>query len=248
MPISTSIEVNCPSAELFAYVTDSTRFVEWQDAVVSGHMNGDGPTAVGRPLRDRPAHRVRHAARNLDGHPRRTASHWGLRGIDGPIRAEVNVRVEALPGDLRSKLTPRDRLFWTRDRQAARPADGTTGSRPGVLAGAEPMSSWFVARHEFDLARTAESQSRTVTWPFGQHSVERGLRWFSLEPLIHSWDLARAIGEEMALDQQLVHEHLARLIPLGDRLRGPGMYGPEIDTSPEADEQVRLLAFLGRRP
>jgi hypothetical protein len=30
---------------------------------------------------------------------------WGLRGSDGPIRAEVNVKVEALDGDRRSKVT-----------------------------------------------------------------------------------------------------------------------------------------------
>ena len=46
-PISTTTEVARPPAEVFAYVTDPTRFVEWQQGVLSGHMDGDGPHRVG---------------------------------------------------------------------------------------------------------------------------------------------------------------------------------------------------------
>lgn len=105
MSISTSIEVDRPVAELFAYVSDPTRFVEWQDGVVSGHMHGEGPPAVG----DRcvTIRRIGFAERPVNS----TVTHidpprsWSLRGIDGPIRAEVNVNVEALDGDRRSPLT-----------------------------------------------------------------------------------------------------------------------------------------------
>jgi hypothetical protein len=105
VPISTSIEVDRPSAELFAYVTDPSQFVEWQDGVVSGRVNGDGPHAVGdRCITIR---RIGFAKRPVTS----TVTHvdaphtWGLQGIDGPMRAEVNVTVEALDGDRRSKLT-----------------------------------------------------------------------------------------------------------------------------------------------
>ena len=46
-PITTTIEVNRPAEDVFAYVTNPTRFVEWQHGVVSGHMDGDGPPLVG---------------------------------------------------------------------------------------------------------------------------------------------------------------------------------------------------------
>jgi uncharacterized protein YndB with AHSA1/START domain len=35
-PITTTTEVARPPQEVFAYVTDPTRFVEWQQNVVSG--------------------------------------------------------------------------------------------------------------------------------------------------------------------------------------------------------------------
>ena len=39
-PITRTIDVARPPEEAFAYVTDPTRFVEWQRNVVSGRMEG----------------------------------------------------------------------------------------------------------------------------------------------------------------------------------------------------------------
>jgi carbon monoxide dehydrogenase subunit G len=105
MAISTTIEVNRPTAEVFTYVTDPTRFIEWQNGVVSGHMETESAALVG----DRcvTVRRIGFAKRPVTS----TVTHvdpprdWGIAGIDGPIRAEVNVSVEALEGDRRSKLT-----------------------------------------------------------------------------------------------------------------------------------------------
>ena len=105
MAISTSIEVNRPSAEVFAYVTDPSRFSEWQAGVLGGHMASDGPPAVGdRCVTTR---RIGFAKRAVTSEvtqvdPPRS---WCLRGIDGPIRAAVNVAVEPLDSDRRSRVT-----------------------------------------------------------------------------------------------------------------------------------------------
>lgn len=105
MPISTSIEVDRPPAEVFAYVTDPSRFAEWQNGVVNGHLDTDGPPAAGdRCITTR---RIGFAERPVTSEvthiePPRS---WGVRGIDGPIRAEVNVIVEPLDSDQRSRLT-----------------------------------------------------------------------------------------------------------------------------------------------
>jgi uncharacterized protein (TIGR03086 family) len=121
-------------------------------------------------------------------------------------------------------------------------------SRPGSLAGPTPLAAWIAARSA--LRRTIErtGTEKVLVWPFGEQTVDTGLQWFSLEVLVHTWDLARAKGSDVRLDPDLVHEHLARLQPLGRYLRGPGMYGAELDVPAGADEQDQLLAFLGRRP
>lgn len=35
---------------------------------------------------------------------------------------------------------------------------------------------------------------------------------------------------------------------LEDSMRGPHTFGPPVDVPPDADEQARMLAFLGRDP
>jgi len=107
-PIMTSAEIERPAAEVFASATDPARFSQWQKGVVDGHL--DGPAdASGLP---RPGalcvttRRIGGASRPVTSElahidPPRT---WGVRGIDGPIRATVDVLVEPVTGS-RSRLT-----------------------------------------------------------------------------------------------------------------------------------------------
>jgi uncharacterized protein (TIGR03086 family) len=71
-----------------------------------------------------------------------------------------------------------------------------------------------------------------------------------VDQLIHTWDLAKALGRGDALPDDLAMAALAnaqqRMTP--DR-RGPGKpYGPEIQVAADAPIQDRLAGFLGRRP
>ncbi|WP_026874191.1 TIGR03086 family metal-binding protein [Jiangella gansuensis] len=64
--------------------------------------------------------------------------------------------------------------------------------------------------------------------------------------VVHGWDIARATGTDETLSAQelQVGWELARAV--GDNLRRPGVCGPEVPAPADADEQTRLLAFLGR--
>ena len=107
-PVVTSAEIDRPAAEVFAYATDPARFSQWQKGVVDGHMDGPGdgtgtPAVGAKCVTTR---RIGGASRpstaeltHID--PPKT---WGVRGIDGPIRAAVDVLVEPLGGS-RSRLT-----------------------------------------------------------------------------------------------------------------------------------------------
>jgi hypothetical protein len=107
-PIVASTEVERPAADVFAYATDPTRFSEWQKGVVDGHMDaqadGAGLLAVGSRCL---------TTRRLGGANRQSTSElvhidppktWGVRGLDGPIRAAVDVVVEPVT-DSRTRLT-----------------------------------------------------------------------------------------------------------------------------------------------
>lgn len=105
--IVASTEVDRPAPEVFTYATDPDRFSEWQQGVVDAHMDGTadatGSPAVGaRCVTTRRIGANRTSTSDLVHiDPPRT---WRVRGIDGPIRAAVDVLVDPV-SDSRSRLT-----------------------------------------------------------------------------------------------------------------------------------------------
>jgi carbon monoxide dehydrogenase subunit G len=92
-PIVSEVDVARPPDEVFRYATDPSRFGEWQSGVVSAHIEGDGAPAVGS---------LCIMTRRIGGSDRTSTSEitelspprrWAIRGIDGPIRANVTVTV-----------------------------------------------------------------------------------------------------------------------------------------------------------
>ncbi len=47
-PITASVEVACPPETVFTYVTDPSRFGEWQENVTGGHIPAIALTAYAR--------------------------------------------------------------------------------------------------------------------------------------------------------------------------------------------------------
>jgi uncharacterized protein (TIGR03086 family) len=83
----------------------------------------------------------------------------------------------------------------------------------------------------------------------GDHSVEDAIAMFFLgDVLIHTWDVARATGGDECLDADEVHRMLSGVEPYDDMLRASGQYGPRVQVPDDADEQARLIAFMGRQP
>jgi uncharacterized protein YndB with AHSA1/START domain len=106
--IVASTEVERPAAEVFAYATDPALFSEWQKGVVEGHLDGpaDGTQAPAVGAKCVTTRRIGGANRPSTSElvqidPPKT---WSVRGIDGPIRAAVDVVVEPVT-DSRSRLT-----------------------------------------------------------------------------------------------------------------------------------------------
>ena len=103
-PIIASVEIARPAEDVFAYVTDPSTMPEWQQGVVSGHMDG-ATTRVGSRCT---------TIRRIGGREREVITEitecdpphrWADRGIDGPIRAIVGVTVEQLADRSRSRAT-----------------------------------------------------------------------------------------------------------------------------------------------
>jgi uncharacterized membrane protein len=104
-PIVDSIEINRTPEDVFAYVADLARHGEWQQQILSVHIDTDGPTRVGSRATDkrRLPGGTRDVSYEITEHDApRTSS---FRGINGPIRPRGTVIVQPLDGGARSKLT-----------------------------------------------------------------------------------------------------------------------------------------------
>jgi len=128
-PLVSTIEVDRAQQEVYSYVTDPSRFGEWQKNVVSGHMDDSGPLGVGTKCIT--TRRIGFAERPVTSQitsidPPRT---WSVQGIDGPIRAVVNVTVEPVNGDARSRVTIElDLSRWSSAGTPARRCPTTSAS------------------------------------------------------------------------------------------------------------------------
>jgi len=73
-------------------------------------------------------------------------------------------------------------------------------------------------------------------------------RFYTADVFMHTWDLARATGQDATLDPGFCAELLAGMEPLERLMRHSGQYGPRVDVPKDADAQTRLLGFIGRDP
>ena len=73
-------------------------------------------------------------------------------------------------------------------------------------------------------------------------------RFYTADVFMHTWDLARATGQDDTLDAELCAELLAGMEPIEDLMRSSGQYGPRVPVAAEASAQDRMLGFIGRDP
>lgn len=120
----------------------------------------------------------------------------------------------------------------------------------GDVIGADPF-----------LAVTTAAKENVASWgrpggfegersyPFGTFPAQGAATINLGEVVVHNWDLARSIGQDLTIDPGLVAmvDGFCRSIPL-DEFRAHGAFGPEVESSQSASPTDRLVALLGRRP
>jgi len=133
-------------------------------------------------------------------------------------------------------------------RSMAAAATGTEAIEMGDSD--DPSAAWLDAYDTMRrLTTEPDSMAALVNGPGGQVPLEQALgSLVSMDVHVHTWDLARAIGREERLDPEMIRFTRAMLEPMGDMIRRPGVFDAEVEPPDGADEQTRLLCFLGRHP
>jgi uncharacterized protein (TIGR03086 family) len=158
----------------------------------------------------------------------------------------------------------------TPDWSAPSPVDGWTARDvvshlvdwfPGFLAAGgvtlpagppvaqDPQAAW---QHQADAVQALVEQrgEESFTHPYaGTHRLADAVdRFYTADVFMHSWDLARAGGQDPALDEDQAATMLAGMQPIESVLRDSGQYGPAVPVPDDAPAVDRLMGFVGRDP
>jgi uncharacterized protein (TIGR03086 family) len=121
----------------------------------------------------------------------------------------------------------------------------------GPAVDLDPVAAWRVhsdaVQTLLDDPRTAD---RTFTNPhLGELPLGQAISQFYIpDVFMHTWDLARATGQDDRLDPDLCIELLAGMEQMEEVMRSSGQYGPPVPVPADADVQTKLLGFIGRNP
>lgn len=171
--------------------------------------------------------------------------------------------VDAVPADAWTRPSPCE--GWDARDVVRHLVDWLPG--PGFLLGAfgiathripavddDPAAAWAAVRDAIQAGLDDPDVAGRVAdcGPLGTRSFEAAVDMTCTpDVLIHTWDLAQAVGGTVELDADTVDRLVAGIDgtpPEVDlAMRTSGHYGPRVEVSGDAEAMQRLLAFFGRR-
>ncbi len=170
------------------------------------------------------------------------------------LAAGFTERVTAVPADRWSSPSPCEE--WTATDVVAHVAEAAglflgmvdRQAPPGPSASEDPIGAWETSRDAIQAGLDDPAVALLdYEGELGRATFEMAIdRFGSTDLVIHTWDLSRAAGLDERLDPDEVHQIFEAMSPLDEMLRTSGVFGPKLEPPPGADEQTRLLAFLGR--
>lgn len=119
---------------------------------------------------------------------------------------------------------------------------------PGPPVGSDPLGAWISASDQ--LQARLDNPTAAVDPIEGEPGTtfEQAVdQLLPLDLIIHRWDIATAAGLDATISATDLADARRMAEALGDDLRGEGVFGPPLEPPAGADDQARLLAFLGRR-
>ncbi|MBF9072016.1 TIGR03086 family protein [Streptacidiphilus sp. NEAU-YB345] len=147
--------------------------------------------------------------------------------------------------DLVNHVTVEQR--WVPPLLAGTPATAVGDRLEGDLLGSDPVLAWKQAAAEAEEAVHADGAlERTVRLWEGPALAAHLCSQLAMDTVVHSWDLARAIGADERLPGGLVAFALREVSAYPDRLAGSGLFDSPRAVLPGSDAQTRLLALTGR--
>jgi uncharacterized protein (TIGR03086 family) len=125
---------------------------------------------------------------------------------------------------------------------------GATEVVPDII-GSSPGHAYRTSAHEVTAVLSLDRDlAGTCRLPVGELPATTVATTVLAENLVHGWDLAVATGQRATMPDTLVPalHRAAAALPV-ERTRG-SLFGPAVAVLHGANDQDRMLAFLGRNP
>jgi uncharacterized protein (TIGR03086 family) len=185
--------------------------------------------------------------------------HTDIRALDArAVRASIAVVTRVSEGDLRrptpcsawrladllAHMTEEHNAFAVAAGAAASPTGGDPVAAYRVAA--EGVVAAFGADGVLEREFSVPGANTEVTFPAGT-----AIGFHFIDYLVHTWDVARALGVGFAPEPDLVDAALpiAAAVPDGDYRRLPGsVFAPRVAVPADVPAWDRVLAMLGRSP
>jgi uncharacterized protein (TIGR03086 family) len=115
----------------------------------------------------------------------------------------------------------------------------------------DPVGAWTIHCDGVQaLLDDPATSGKTLSNPhFGEIPLNQATdRFYTSDVFMHTWDLARATGQDETLDPVKCAELLAGMYEFEEAMRSSGQYGARVEVPDDADVQTKLLGFIGRTP
>ena len=164
-----------------------------------------------------------------------------------------------------------DRVVGASDWDAPAPVEGWTARDvvrhlvewfPGFLSGGgielargpsvddDPVAAWRTHADAVQGLLDAPDADRPFSHAVaGTHPLNGAIdRFYTSDVFMHTWDVARATGQDDTLDEDLCTQLLEGMTQMEEIIRSSGQYGPAVPVPDDAPVQDRMIAFIGRDP
>lgn len=132
---------------------------------------------------------------------------------------------------------------------AARGEDPPGEQLEDDIAGDLPALTWAAAMDNLLEALDRHGVlDKEIDSPLGTMTVDEALGRFFIDPLTHTWDIAKAAGVDAAIPDELAERAMRILDAAGDAIRGPGRYKQVVDIDPNESPVNKFVAITGRDP
>lgn len=138
---------------------------------------------------------------------------------------------------------------WVSDVLAGKTSEEVGNKYDGDLLKDDPIGNY---NKIFELAQKAvkdlDDPERTVHLSYGDFAAKQYLNHISTYRSFQSWQVAKFIGVDEQLPDEVVEGLWLHVMPQVEELRSMGVFGPEVEIPEDASSHDKLLAKAGYNP